>query len=107
MPCAYRGGARPRGRVFWEQQQGGGLGQGRVLTPHLRLQLLDADLVRPPLGALGLTTDRGMGRGAGGPPGLDLRGIAPLASAIGAEFLGMERRGLDDDGEFLGAARLG
>ncbi|MFZ1574613.1 MAG: hypothetical protein WAT36_05140 [Chromatiaceae bacterium] len=70
---------------FLEHEQGRRLGQGLVLvlTPHLLLQLLDADLVRPPLGALGLTTDRGIGLDTGGPPDLDLLGVEPLTPAIG------------------------
>jgi hypothetical protein len=87
-------------------EQGRRLGQGLVLTPDLLLQLLDALLIRSPLGALGLTTDRGIGLDAGSPPDRDQLGVDPLTPAIGTEFRGVEVGGLDDDGELPGTVAL-
>jgi hypothetical protein len=68
----------PRGGDFLQHEQGCRLGQGLVLTPDLLLQLLDALLIHPPLGALGLAIDRGIGLDVGRPPDRDLLGVEPL-----------------------------
>jgi NAD-dependent deacetylase len=77
---------------FFEHPQRGHLGQGLVLAPQLPLQGLDLLLLGAQLGALGLGRDRRIGLQAAHPPGADLLGVEPLASAILAELDLVERR---------------
>ena len=101
----FRPRAPPRAlEFFFEDQPGGGLGQGLFFASPLGLQLLDRFGLRAQLFALDLRRDRGMGLQAGVSPSAELRRIKPLAPAVVAQFELVQAGGRYHHRELLFAA---